>query len=87
METTPVWSLIPIAAAAAASLALLMWARRQRWSDPQPEPDPNPQAESAAPPPAIGDFKSALALFINTYRRELALAGVLLVVLIFASRK
>ena len=84
METTPVWSLIPIAAAAAASLALLMWARRQRWSDPQPEPDPNPQAESAAPPPAIGDFKSALALFINTYRRELALAGVLLVVLIFA---
>ena len=84
METTPVWSLIPIATAALLSLTLLALARRNRWSDPQPEPDQIPTPE---PVPSLtdGDLRSKLVFLWGNYRRELTLAGVFLVILIFAS--
>jgi len=84
MEITPVWSLIPIAVAALSSLTLWVLARRNRWSDPQPEPDPNlpPEPVSSS---VDGNIKSWLGFFWGNYRREILLAGVFLVILIFAS--
>lgn len=80
MELTPLWSFSTIAASLALSLALFAISRRRKWSDPSPptEADATPKTETST---LDGDIKTRFLSLLQTYRRELTLAAVFLLIL------
>lgn len=83
METTPLWTLIPLAAALL--LALILSGRSVNWSDPAFKPEQIPEEKKLEVNPTTSDFKSRALVFFSTYYWEVLLAGFFLSLVIYLS--
>ncbi len=81
MDTTPLWTLIPLAAALV--LALILLGRSSTWSDPVFKPEQPPEEKRWKANSTASDFQSQMLVFFSTHCWEILLTGFSLSLLIY----
>lgn len=83
MDTTPLWTLIPLAVALA--LALFISGRSHAWSDPSFDSEQTLEDRKTENKSTANNFKSRVLIFFFTYYWEILLIGFSLILVIYLS--